>query len=62
MCVIFIKSVLYNSVVVRYISDEYEEPYECLSVIVCTVIFFKYAETHLMNKKDDPVKITFIFF
>jgi len=31
--VIVIKSVLYNFVVVWYMGDEYEESYECLSVL-----------------------------
>jgi len=31
--VIFIKRVLYNFVVVWYMGDEYEESYECLSVL-----------------------------
>jgi len=31
-------------------------------LLICSVISFKYAETHLMNKEDDPVKITLIFF
>jgi len=33
VCVIFIKIVLYNFVVVWYVGDEYEESYKCLSVL-----------------------------
>jgi len=27
-----------------------------------SIIFFEYKKAHLMNKKDDPVKMILIFF
>jgi len=33
VCVISIKCVVYDFVMVRYMDDEYEKSYECLSVL-----------------------------
>jgi len=32
-----------------------------VSLIISSIVFFKYNKTHLMNKKDDPVKTTLFF-
>jgi len=43
VCVISIKCVLYNFVVVQHMGDEYEESYECLSVLSKRRCMFLYC-------------------
>jgi hypothetical protein len=55
--VIVVKSVLYNFVVVWYMGDEYEESYECLSVLPERRCMFLYC---IWNVTDQYVFILYM--